>query len=264
VGNSAQCYEYKYEYTCACVYVQALMGSDVAAQRGIYTDLINAYNLDSLLHVKSRADFVEALPTISSKSKDFFIFSSKYFDTAERGFVQLLGPLYKFSASKLVGGVELTIHVPQMSFSTWVRTDPIFVNGYLVRKRLVPAGYGSDLSCWGWYLDRHKGPQFHYGVHDVFPTDVGMRHTHLRQIEVSLPKPPTFQHTQYSLLTVIVTQTNITFWRNLEHLGTVGIERPVTDCFNDAEGVYYFWVASAFLASVICYCCLKGFDRYIL
>lgn len=65
--------------------VAAMMGSDVAVKRGIYTDLIDAYSLDSLLDIKSRADFVKALPSISSKSKEFFIFSSKYFDTADSG-----------------------------------------------------------------------------------------------------------------------------------------------------------------------------------
>ena len=96
------------------------MGSDVAVQRGIYTNLIDSYNLEGLREIKSRADFVKALPKISSKSKKFFILSSQYFDTAEAGFVQLLGPLQKFATPQLLGGLDLTIDVPKISFTAWV------------------------------------------------------------------------------------------------------------------------------------------------
>ena len=142
----------------------ALLGSDVSVKRGIFNNLKDAFQLEDVTGIKNRPDFVDALAQISSQSKDFFILSSKYFDTEEAGFVQLLGPLKSFSAPKLLGGIDLSINAPTVSFTAWVKTEPLFVKGYIMRKRLLPAGYGSELSCWGWYLDRFKGPQFHYGT----------------------------------------------------------------------------------------------------
>ena len=212
----------------------ALLGSDVEVKRGIYSNLIDAFKIEDLIAMKSRGEFVEALADISQQSKQFFILSNKYFDTEESGFVQMLGPLQAYSSPKLLGGVDLTINVPSISFTTWVKTEALFVKGYLLRKRLLPAGFGSELSCWGWYLDKYQGPQFHYGVHDVFPTDTSNAKKS-QQIEVALPEPRTHVSGEYSLLTVIITGSDVTFWKNTEKLGTVAIARPVTDCYNNNE-----------------------------
>jgi hypothetical protein len=214
----------------------ALQGSDVGVRRGIYNNLIGALRLNNMRDIKSRADFVKALPQLSRDSKQFFTLSSQYFDTLDAGFVQLLGPLQEFSTPLLLGGVDITIQAPSVSFTTWLKTDPLFLKGYILRKRLLPAGYGSELSCWGWHLDRMKGPQLHYGVHDVFPTDADNRNTRSRQVEVGLESETEFEPAQYALLTVIVTQTNVTFWSNLQLMGSVQIDRPITDCFNNNEG----------------------------
>jgi hypothetical protein len=214
----------------------ALLGSDVGVKRGIFKNLKDSFALEDVIEIKNRPEFVEALLQISQKSKNYFILSSKYFNTEEAGFVQLLGPLQSFSSPKLLGGIDLSINTPQISFTAWVQTEPLFVKGYIMRKRLLPAGYGSELSCWGWHLDRYKGPQFHYGVHDVFPTDTSNT-AKARQVEVKLDNAPEFEPSAYTLLTVILSQTSVTFWNNLENLGSVNIRRPVTDCFNNNEGV---------------------------
>ncbi len=39
-------------------------------------------------------------------------------------------------------------------------------------------------------------------------------------------------------MTIVVTQTNVTFYRNLEVLEVVKITRPITDCFNSLEGMF--------------------------
>jgi hypothetical protein len=62
--------------------------------------------------------------------------------------VQLLGPLEKFTRAKRLG-VDVSIQAPQVSFTVWAKADPIFVKGYIVQKKLIKSGYGSDLSCWG-------------------------------------------------------------------------------------------------------------------
>ena len=211
----------------------ALMGGNVEVRRGIYTNFQDAFRLKQLRDIESRLGFVEALPALSQKSKDFFLLSSRYFDTEEAGFVQLLGPLQTFSVPKHLS-VDITIQAQSLSFTAWVRTSPLFVKGYIVRKRLLPAGYGSEFSCWGWYLDRRKGAQFHYGVHDIFPIEPS--DGKLQQVEAKLESPPEFRPGQFTLITAIVTQTNVTFWSNLEELGSVRINRPLTDCFNDADG----------------------------
>jgi hypothetical protein len=43
--------------------------------------------------------------------------------------------------------------VKEFSFIGIVSTTPQFVEGYILRKRFVPAGYGTNLACWGWYLN---------------------------------------------------------------------------------------------------------------
>jgi hypothetical protein len=65
----------------------------------------------------------------------------------ESGFVQMLGPLQSYSSPKLLGGVDLTINAPSISFTAWVKTEPLFVKGYLMRKRLLPAGRRSGFGC---------------------------------------------------------------------------------------------------------------------
>ncbi len=41
-----------------------------------------------------------------------------------------------------------------------------------------------------------------------------------------------------ALMTIVVTQTTVSFYRNLDVLSVVNISRPVTDCFNSLEGIF--------------------------
>ena len=67
----------------------ALLGSSPEVKRGIYNNIVDAFQLKDLNEISSRADFMDALPAIAARSKDFFLLSSKYFDTESGGYVQV-------------------------------------------------------------------------------------------------------------------------------------------------------------------------------
>ena len=142
------------------------LSGDPSAKRGIFNNLRDTFDFDGLREMKSRSAFLEALPGISKSSKSYFLLSSQYFDTGQAGNVQLLGAMKSFSTPMLLGGIDVTIQAPEISLTAWVKTTPQFVRGYLIRKRLLPAGNGAELSCWGWYLGSKQGPGLHYGVCD--------------------------------------------------------------------------------------------------
>ena len=65
-----------------------------AVKRGIYTNLIDSFGLLDLQDIKSRPDFVAALPGIARASKKYFHLSSQYFDSGAGGTVQVSVSLY--------------------------------------------------------------------------------------------------------------------------------------------------------------------------
>lgn len=72
-------------------------------------------------------------------------------------------------------------------------------------------------------------------MHDLFPTDLdasGKRH-----LELQLPNPPETQPEEYALLALLVNTTHVSFYKNLDYLGSVSMPRPLTDCFNNFEGI---------------------------
>jgi hypothetical protein len=126
------------------------ISSNEQVKRGIYIDLDNSFDFSSLQAVTSRDEFISTwIPAISASSKKYFIRSSTYFDSGGAGSVELHTGTVLFSEAKLLGGLELSVQLPCFSFTAWVQMVPEFVQGYVFRKRLQPAGSGSELSCWG-------------------------------------------------------------------------------------------------------------------
>lgn len=78
--------------------------------------------------------------------------------------MQLHGPLQKFDSPTMLGGLDISIQAPEVSFTVWVKTSRVFSKGYIFRKRLDAAGFGSDLSCWALFLNRDRGPELRYGT----------------------------------------------------------------------------------------------------
>ena len=64
----------------------------------------------------------------------------------------------------MLGGLDISIQAPEVSFTVWVKTSRVFSKGYIFRKRLDAAGFGSDLSCWALFLNRDRGPELRYGT----------------------------------------------------------------------------------------------------
>jgi hypothetical protein len=160
------------------------LSGDPSAQRGIYNNIVESFDLEALAAIRSREAFVAMLPVISQASKKYFSLSSEYFDSGQDGAVQMIGDLKSFSNPELVGGFSLTVEAPEISFSSWVRISQDFVSGYLVRKRPVSAGTSSSRSCWGWYLHRTHGQALHFGAHDFFPTSAELRKRRPAQVQV--------------------------------------------------------------------------------
>jgi hypothetical protein len=129
------------------------ISSNEQVKRGIYIDLDNSFDFDGLQSVLSRDEFISVwVPAISASSKKYFIRSSTYFDSGGAGSVELHTGTALFTEAKLLGGLELSIQLPSFSFTAWVQMVPEFIQGYIFRKRLQPAGSGSELSCWGTIL----------------------------------------------------------------------------------------------------------------
>jgi len=52
-----------------------------------------------------------------------------------------------------------------------------------------------------------------------------------------LEAPSSFASDEFFMLTLIVNSTHAAFYQNLELLGVSAMPRPLTDCFNNLEGV---------------------------
>ena len=59
-----------------------------------------------------------------------------------------------------------------------------------------------------------------------------------------LQGPSTFASDKFFMLTLIVNSTHAAFYQNLELLGVSAMPRPLTDCFNNFEGVLFEHVYS--------------------
>lgn len=57
------------------------------------------------------------------------------------------------------------------------------------------------------------------------------------QVSVGLATPSPMQAEQFFMLTIVVDQSKVHFYRNIDYLGAADLPRPVTDCFNDGEGL---------------------------
>jgi len=193
-----------------------------------------SFDFDAIFQISSREQFVEMLPTLSKSSKKYFALSSKYFDSKSDGDVQMIRDLKPFQNPEALGGFDLNIHAPAISFTTWIQTTPQFAGGYMIRKRPAPT---SDLSCWSWYLDPRLGPQLHFGAHNYFPVQAKMSDRTSKQSIVSLTKPRVFPAGDFSMLTVIINSSHAVFYRDIEILGAEAMPRPITDCFNNQAGV---------------------------
>jgi len=215
------------------------MSGDPSTKRGIYTNLKDSFGFDDLKGMTDRSEFVNTqMGAIAATAKDFFILSGSQYFVPESGSVELLLDMETFSGPKLLGGLQLQIQLEEFSFTGVVKLSPQFVRGYILRKRIIPAGTGSELSCWGWYLHGQKGPELHYGGHDFYATPSNSAaDASSKQEFVSLTNKTAFTANEYRLLTIVVTGTNVTFYSNLDVLGSSKMPRPVTDCFNNLEGM---------------------------
>ena len=208
------------------------LSTNTQALRAIYEDLDQTFDFGQLMSARTKSDFLNtSLIDLSAKSKQFLVRSSNYFDPDGKGQVDLLRSKTKFAQPKLVLGVDLSIQLPSVSFTAWVRLDETFDGGYVVRKRMAASGTEALQSCWGWYLNRERGQELHYGAHDFFPTSGETGDSLLRQEEVATfasDIPPD----QSVFLTTVISDSRAVFYQATALLGSILLPRKVTDCFN--------------------------------
>jgi len=213
-----------------------LMSDNPVTKRGIYTSLQDAFSFDELKQVVDRSEFVsQHMPFIADTAKEYFLLSDQYF-VPDTGAVRIVKDAETFPSPRLVQGISVSVQIEGFSFTALVKTNAQFVRGYILRKRIVPVGSGAELACWGWYLGARDGQGLHYGAHDFFSTD-SQSPFGIRQEEVLLSNSTGFVADQFTMLTVIVNRTEVTFYENLRRLGTAQMPRHVTDCFNNLEGI---------------------------
>jgi len=208
------------------------LSSNEARKRGIFNNLGETFGFDDLRAIHSRSHFVEeTLPDLSEKSKSFFPLSSQYFDSGVHGSKLILGDLTVFTQPR--PGPEMVLRSTEFSVTAWVRSIPQFAEGYILRKR--PITDDEDLTCWGWYLHAQDGPSFIFAGHDHFPTGGDNSE---QQIEAKLNFRSPFAPRRYFLLSIVVTETEVSFFQDNLLIGTYHLSRPVTDCFNNGQGVW--------------------------
>jgi len=207
------------------------LSSDEVTKRGIYQNLDLSFDFEALRGVPSLAYFVqETLPSISAKSKEFFPLSSQFFDAGVHGSLLIWDEITSFSVP--MPGPEMSLKSAHFSFVAWVKTSQEFSQGYIFRKR--PISRDEELTCWGWYLHAIDGPSFIYAGHDHFPTST----TSSKQISLGLKGENPVKPDEFSMLSIVVSPTEVRFFQNDRLSGTITLPRPVTDCFNNGQGLW--------------------------
>ncbi|KAJ1488289.1 hypothetical protein T484DRAFT_1783892, partial [Baffinella frigidus] len=190
----------------------------------------------------TRDEFItESLPAISASSKKFFVLADDYFrpsPTMSRGSAatEFISERTRFAVEKV--GPAFTLLVPSYTWTVWVTTSGSFVEGHIIRKRPVQSGPGVDLACWGIFLHKSTGPELRYGAHDHFPLTATLGDVGEVRVGLTGGNATGFITAETpTLVTVVVTETEVSFFRNLEKMGSATLPRPVTDCENNNENV---------------------------
>lgn len=225
--------------TFICLFTVAALnwgGGGENVKRGVYQHLAVNFGIAGFRAVKDRATLkTVVLPNVASASKKHSLLSSNYFVAASYGDVEVVGPAETFFRPRLFAATNLNLAVPSFSFSAWVRLDPSYKTGYLMKKIPSTESYTGPGVCWGWYIDSDQGPALHYGVHDSAPPLFGA--DNVEQVSVSPAAPDAFESSKNFLLTIVVEGKNVTFYKDRTASGPYQLPRRVTDCNNNYEGI---------------------------
>jgi hypothetical protein len=241
------------------------LGGQEDMQRGIYFALNEAFDFDAIKTVSSRDEFMtEMMPHIATTSKKYFVLSSQYFDTKDKGALELLKPVTHFAVPRLLNGVQVNLNLPSFSWTCWVKMSSFSRSGaHVVRKRIETEGSSQEQWCWALSLDKINGPTFQYAAHDHFDTSID-----ILKAEYSPPTGITLKakrkqigstssakarkivdgtytsHTSHTthgwddfrFLTMTANRTHASFFMDAQLLETIRLPRVITDCYS-AEGL---------------------------
>jgi hypothetical protein len=71
----------------------------------------------------------------------------------------------------------------------------------------------------------------------MFPLNSDLTKQSPRQLDLGLDQPKELTANKFALMTMIANGTHVTFYENMEAIGNAAMPRPLTDCFNNFEGV---------------------------
>lgn len=230
------------------------MSSTNADAAGIYSEIVQSFDLQSLTDVKSTQEFLfDYLPRVTKRSREFSPLSNNYFLTGPEGGVNLLGEWQVFAQSQRLNSININVRTPAFTFTAWVKTSSQFVDGYILRKRVGSSGISEGVSCWAWSLGKFSGPRFHYGGHDYFPppelSPLFTKSTSAndRQIKIAPQKKSAIKANTPIFLAIVVEHSDevdassgfgtVSFFRDAKLIDTLALPRRFTDCFNGLEGV---------------------------
>lgn len=182
----------------------------------MFDEVENIHTLDAL------QDFLHRL---SLKTRRMMVVSADRFEEQESQ-VKLSSKFERFDRAKNIESADLSLRVDSRVFTltAWTRRPTKRSAGYVLRKPIDLTDEGTRLQCWAWYVD--DPPRFEYGFHDYGVMDFGDE-SFQEVVEAdgdwSRADPTHFE-------AVIVTEHNISFYRDGNLKSTVPIKRRVTDC----------------------------------
>ena len=167
---------------------------------------------------------LEYLSTVMKESRKIMPVSSQYF-VEEEGEIKVFSGLQSFDAPSFVEVPSLRPRVDSPAFSVmaWVQLEPGTNGANILRKPLGKLANEKHLSCWAWYVGNDAKDAFVFGAHDF----AGNAEQHE---EVVLGEKGSAADGQLHNVAIVVTQTNVSFWKDAELQSWHTIDRPVTDC----------------------------------
>ena len=150
---------------------------------------------------------LEYLSTVMKESRKIMPVSSQYF-VEEEGEIKVFSGLQSFDAPSFVEVPSLRPRVDSPAFSVmaWVQLEPGTNGANILRKPLGKLANEKHLSCWAWYVGNDAKDAFVFGAHDF----AGNAEQHE---EVVFGNTGSASDGQLHNVAVIVTQTNVSFWK---------------------------------------------------
>ena len=212
---------------CVVIYLNVL-SSQSSVQLGLLNTFATLFRLDdSIADITTANDLLEYLRMVMTQSRELLPLSSHYF-VEQEGEIKVFQGLQSFEVPSFVELPSLKPRVDSEAFSilAWVQLEPGSIGANILRKPLGKAPNEKHLSCWGWFVGVESNDSFAFGAHDF----AGSVHAEAANEETVVSDTASAADGKLHNVGLVVTQTNISFWKDAELQSVRSIDRPVTDC----------------------------------